>query len=156
LLSRVPEERPTGAVMLRRLGMDAKDIAERPCLTTASHIRAVLLAGRELELAQLDQALQVALDSRAATAGLLRGESGIGKTTLVQRFLDRARERIADLVVLKGQCYERETVPYQALDSLIDHLSSYWVQLPPSEAAMLVPREATLLSRLFPVLGRVP
>ena len=42
------------------------------------------------------------------------------------------------------------------IDPLIDQLSRAWIQLPEEEALALLPRFATLLPRLFPVLGRVP
>jgi len=57
--------------------------------------------------------------------------------------------------VLTGRCYERESMPYKALDSLIDALSSYLVQLPPSDAAQLIPRHVMALAKVFPVLRRV-
>ncbi len=151
LIEREPAERPTGAVVLRRLGLEVRD--QRPATGTFSV--AVTLSGRELELAQLELGLQTVLNFQAATM-LVRGASGIGKSTLVQSFLDRARDLHPSLVVLQGRCYERETVPYQAMDSLIDHLSHHWVGLPSADARALLPREATLLPRLFPVLGRVP
>ncbi len=58
-------------------------------------------------------------------------------------------------MVLEGRCYEREAVAYKAMDNLVDHLSQYWRQLAPAEAAQILPGEAALLPRLFPVLGRV-
>src|SRR5262249_33171343 len=36
-----------------------------------------------------------------------------------------------------------------------DHLSRVWEQLPPTEAALLAPRDAALIGQLFPVLRRV-
>ncbi len=155
LLRRAPEDRPTGAVILRRLGVDTAETDAPTHTATHSGTRAAPFAGRDLELARLLQGLEDLAKMRA-TAIQLRGASGIGKSTLIRRFLDRAHSIHADLVVLQGRCYERESVPYQAMDSLIDDLSHYWIQLSPTEGMALLPREAALLPRLFPVLGRVP
>jgi serine/threonine protein kinase len=150
LMKRAPEERPSGAQILRRLGVETRKSRSSSEKTRSAHF-----AGREDELGRLKARLH-AMARGEAVAMLVRGPSGIGKTSLCQRFLDLARSEHPDLVVLQGRCYERESVPYQAMDSLIDHLSQYWLGLSPKDAAALLPREAALLSRLFPVLGRVP
>lgn len=84
----------------------------------------------------------------------IHGPSGIGKTALVQHFLDPLADR-DDVVVLRGRCYEHESVPYKALDGIIDSLSAYLSSLPPFRTAELIPREIGALARAFPVMLRV-
>src|SRR2546422_5971026 len=74
------------------------------------------------------------------------------KTALVEHFLEGVRgdPRAA---VLAGRCYERETVPYKALDSLIASLARYLRHLGHNADALL-PRDVRPLVRLFPVLQR--
>ena len=63
--------------------------------------------------------------ARAAPASVyVHGPSGIGKSALVRRFLDQLSAS-GDVVVLRGRCYEQESVPYKALDGVIDSLSHY-------------------------------
>jgi tetratricopeptide (TPR) repeat protein len=111
------------------------------------------LVGRERELDVLRGAYASAAAGRATVAHVA-GESGVGKSTLCAAFLQELRET-QPAVVLRGRCYERESVPYKAFDRLVDELSRYLQQLPAVEAAGLMPRAIAALSRVFPVLERV-
>ncbi|HEX9105368.1 MAG TPA: AAA family ATPase, partial [Polyangia bacterium] len=150
LLARAPGERPGAAEVLPRLG-----VQRGPSVPLLSRSRDHALAGRADELAALESCFDVLARGRAACT-VVRGASGIGKSALVRRFLEHAQQRLPRPVVLGGRCYEREAVPYKAMDSLIDRLSTHWLSLPPAEARALVPDDGALLPTLFPVLARVP
>ena len=49
----------------------------------------------------------------------VHGRSGVGKSSLIQRFLEGLFER-GEAVILAGRCYEQESVAYKAVDTLID------------------------------------
>jgi len=153
LLRREEKERPSGAEILQRLRGGER--ARRPSIVRgATSSRAVPFIGRERHLAALHEAFGRTKEGRVATI-LVRGRSGMGKSTLVRRFLTELEERDSSCIVLSGRCYERESMPYKALDSLIDALSQYLRGLPPHEAEALLPHDVLALARLFPVLKRV-
>jgi hypothetical protein len=148
LLAVRPEERPTGAALARRLGLGPAPDTERPA-------RGQALVGRRRELEALAAA---ARDARAQPVFVhVHGPPGIGKTALVRRFLSTLSEAPSapDTVVLEGRCYQRESVPYKALDPIVDALGRYLKRLPHLEAAGLLPRDSRALLRLFPTLGQL-
>ncbi|MEZ4453856.1 MAG: AAA family ATPase [Nannocystaceae bacterium] len=147
LLERDPARRLGGVGLLARLD----DAAAPP---TADLRRAPHFVGRDELLRQLHAAYQASARGEPVSV-YVHGPSGIGKTALIDRFIDELRAA-GDVVVLEGRCYERESVPYKAFDSLIDDLSTYLRGLPGAEAAALLPRDIHALVRVFPVLERVP
>ncbi|QEH36217.1 Serine/threonine-protein kinase PknB [Aquisphaera giovannonii] len=159
LLRRRPEERPSAAEVVRRLaGIAAAprpeagggDAAPDPPPVPA----APALVGRDRHRRALDSALEDRRNGRPV-AVYLHGSSGSGKTALLQSFLDDVNER-GGAVVLSGRCYERESVPYKAFDSVIDALGRHLGRLGPAEVAGLLPRDVGSLARVFPGLRRVP
>lgn len=143
LLQRDPSRRPNGAEILRRLRVEAPE---------EHHEHAFV--GRAHELAALEQLL--ASSRERPTMVVVSGESGLGKTALVQEFLARTLAASPDTLVLPSRCFERESVPYKAFDGAVDALSRALLQL--GDAAAALPDAATVaaLRRVFPVLRRVP
>ncbi|NUQ64353.1 MAG: serine/threonine-protein kinase PknK, partial [Pirellulales bacterium] len=82
------------------------------------------------------------------TSALVHGPPGIGKTALVEHFLARI-EQEGDVLVLRGRCYERESVPYQALDSIVDDLAELLAAWPQADVL-------SLLFEVVPKRGQVP
>jgi eukaryotic-like serine/threonine-protein kinase len=154
LLRRDPHARPSAAEVLRRLGQARNQVqAQRATLRTST--RVAPLVGREEHLAALLQAYSTTKQQARAVTVLVTGNSGMGKSALVRRFLADLPQRDSDAVILVGRCYESESVPYKALDMLIDALSRYLKSLPNGEAEALMPRDVMALARLFPVLRQV-
>ena len=152
LLLRAPELRPSGPEILHRLGMRQ---SLRPVPTPAPVIDvATTIVGREAPLRALRDAFEVVRTGRSITV-LVGGPSGMGKSTIVQHFLDELVER-GEAVVLRGRAYERESVPYKGVDSVVDALSRYLMRLSDREDSLTLPHDVWALARLFPVLRRVP
>lgn len=83
------------------------------------------------------------------------GESGMGKTTLVEHFLSLLQAEDPSMVVLRGACRPRESIRYRAMDELVDGLSHFLHQLPETTRQQILPCNSDSLRRLFPVLDRV-
>ena len=152
LLERDPTKRPDGAEVLRRLQPGSVQW-NRPAAAPPSRRQAGILLGRADHLAALSEAFLLTRQGKAALV-CVHGLSGAGKSALAQFFVDDLVEG-EKAIVLSGRCYEQESVPYKALDSLVDALSTYLGQLPRLEAEALLPRDVHSLARVFPVLRRV-
>jgi len=146
LLHREPQDRATGGEILRCLGVSEVHAA------TASRYVAPFI-GRKSELAALKQALSTAA-AGTPTVVRLHGPSGIGKSSLTRQFLDDVYEAETGLV-LEGRCYEQESVPYKALDTIVDAVSRHLRRLNDDDADSLIPHHVVALAQLFPVLRRV-
>ena len=136
LLARAPEERPSGAAVLARLGSARLE----PWLAPDAPSRTgELFVGRRTELALLDDSFRKVAAGKPTTV-LVHGPSGMGKSLLVRHFLEQLHDSAPNAVVLTGRCYERESVPYKALDSLVDSLSRYLSDLPRDAVERVLPR----------------
>jgi eukaryotic-like serine/threonine-protein kinase len=152
MLDPSPENRPTGAEILASLRSER---SETPAETEVPReIGAESFFGRTEQLETVNAAFAEMLKGQPNVV-LIEGPSGIGKSTLVRHFLAEVAQRLPQILVLTGRCHEFESVPYKGLDSLIDKLAQYLQRLPNARVQELLPREAFLLRKLFPVLGRV-
>ncbi len=142
LLRRDAAARPGEDEVLARLG------AATPSAPVAP---ATPFVGRAAELAQLDAAFR-RVRAGGCEAVLVEGESGLGKTALVRHFAWRLG---GDATVLAGRCHPRESVPYKALDGIIDAIAAHLGELDRRTVAVLLPPRVALLAQVFPVLRRV-
>ncbi|MBK8253804.1 MAG: AAA family ATPase [Polyangiaceae bacterium] len=150
LLQRRPEDRPTGAEVLRTLGGGQRDGVPRARATGVPR----RFVGRETQLKSLNEMLRVTQEGRPA-AVVLSGPSGIGKTALTQAFIRQIRKADQEALILTGRCYPRESVPYKAVDNVVDELSIHLQLMPNTRSAVLLPRGADALLRMFPVLRQI-
>lgn len=148
LLRTEPSERPDFAEIRRRL---------TPAAPPQSEVEPSggFFIGRHQEMETLSRTLTETRSGQARTV-LLHGESGVGKSAAMRRFADQAAERTAGLIVLAGRCYEHESVPFKAIDGLIDQLARTLKRWPRATVEALLPRRAAVLLTAFPVLGLVP
>ncbi len=75
-----------------------------------SYLQAARFVGREAELSRLKSALQQALDGKGS-AWLIGGESGVGKTRLLDEI--RTRALVNGALLLRGQAADGGGLPYQ-------------------------------------------
>jgi eukaryotic-like serine/threonine-protein kinase len=114
--------------------------------TRESFLQAARFIGREPEIEQLTKALHNALQG-TGNAWLIGGESGVGKTRLVEEM--RARALIAGAVVLQGQSVSEGRTSYQLWREPL-RLLVLLTELTPQEASTLktlVPDIAALIER---------
>ncbi|HZF48566.1 MAG TPA: AAA family ATPase [Polyangiaceae bacterium] len=143
-----PLDRPEGREILRRLGVtDAQALREVDA--EVPHF-----VGRRTELEALRAAFSAARKEAGVTV-FVHGESGVGKSALVRRFCELVAAEDVSAIVLSGRCYEREAVPYKAVDGVIDSLSRALGSLDAEDIAAILPADAGLLGVIFPVLRRI-
>ena len=156
LLSIDPAARPTRPDILKRLGGNLTRSESQPIgrdlVASMTPISRPMFVGREAELGALRAAL-VECDTGVPVNLLVEAPSGMGKSALCEHFIAGLDRR--DVVVLRGRCYERESVPYKGVDGVIDSVSRFMARLSDKQAAALLPFHISLLAEVFPVLRGV-
>jgi eukaryotic-like serine/threonine-protein kinase len=147
LLQIDPDLRPSARDVLRSLGA-----SRRPGPDAPRHGTAALLVGREGEKKALGEAFDAVRGGEAVTVHV-KGAGGMGKSALVRSFIDDLIAG-AQANVLCGRAYERESVPYKAVDGVVDAMSQLLVQLDEDESPLVPPHHTRALARMFPVLLR--
>ena len=151
LLRRNPKNRPRGRDVVRALTAGRSPFF---LPSPAKPTRETAFIGRELQLADLHDAFRRVLAGKGVSV-YVRGESGMGKSTLVQTFLDELKQQQQDVLVLQGRCYQRESVPYKALDGVVDSLTRRLASMSRERVQPLIPPNAPALARVFPVILQV-
>jgi eukaryotic-like serine/threonine-protein kinase len=152
LLAIDPRARATGRRVLARISSKATFQASHslPYVPASDSI----FVGRESELATLHEAL-ACVRGGEPLAVVVEGESGVGKTSLIQQFLSQLEGQDDPVLCLMGRCFERESLPYKAFDGVMDAVCEYLTGLPEAEGAALLRGTAAVISRAFPVLRRI-
>jgi tetratricopeptide (TPR) repeat protein len=150
LLSRDATLRPSGDEVVFTL--ENRALSDRPAARPGGQTPFV---GREAEIKALRASFDKARATGAAVTVIVEGESGVGKSVLVRR-VTKALQEEHGVLVLSGRCYEREDVPYKAIDGVIDALSHHLTSLSADLAQEILPATAFVLAYAFPVLRRVP
>jgi hypothetical protein len=154
LLAKDPLRRPGAAEVLARLHRDAG--GPPPRRLRRAHLAGPGLIGRTAELARLERTLPERARGRPWLS-VIRGESGAGKSALVQELVERISARGG--AVFQARCYEREQVPYKAFDAIVDALAVELVRdraLLEAADGEVSPADLQAMARVFPVLLEVP
>ena len=115
-----------------------------------SYLQASRFVGRDAEMNQLERALTLATEGHGSL-WLIGGESGIGKSRLVEEF--RISALISGAKVLIGQAVQHGSVPYQMWRDIVAHLA-LTANLSDTALAALQwvhPDIGTVLGRTIPV-----
>jgi tRNA A-37 threonylcarbamoyl transferase component Bud32 len=154
LLRRDPAARPSEAQILKRLYVELRK-DDRTYLTLPTHPKAEHFVGRTDGLDALEDALDGAM-AGATRLSFVTGGWGIGKTALVREVARLLAIDPRGPLCWSGRCHEREAIPWKTVDMLMDDASRFLARCPPELVASLLPEDAELVARTFPVLTRSP
>jgi hypothetical protein len=141
-LRKAPGDRPKDAATLRRHLLLAAGTPEtEPAPARDSYLTAARFTGREEELGHLCHALAEAREGRGS-AWLLGGESGAGKSRLLEEL--RGRALVEGVLAVRGQALAGGGTAFHVFRNVLDVLSLH---------VALSDLEASVLGALLPNLG---
>lgn len=115
--------------------------------------------GREDESLALQSAFDI-VQAGGFQAVHVSGVSGSGKSALVEHFFEKMNEDVKTTatraLLLRGRCYERETVPFKALDAIIDALVTQLKREDDFEVSFVMPQGLSALTQIFHSLTLLP
>ena len=142
-LSIEPDRRPTASELVELFGHAADEPRSEPSASVG-------YIGRAGELSEL-----LIHYEAAKTAGprlvLVEGESGIGKTALIDRLLEVLRARESGSHLFHGRCHAFEHARYKAFDDIAMQLSRACRERAPPSVPL--PKSVDLLPQLLPGFG---
>lgn len=147
LLAPSPEARPRAAEVFRRLGtpVSPEEFADGGRAEVPDQF-----VGRTRAVNSLSTVVEATIESGGTGLIEVTGRSGMGKTALCRHYLWNVRRRYTDARVLSAECHDDESVPFKALDGIVDRLVE-WFQHNPVGVPDLADETLRSLARLFPV-----
>ncbi len=150
LLAGSPIDRPSWREVITVLGTTGSGDCEVNENFSIKDRTAIPFVGRADVIEILATAMERVLGGTATVVHLC-GNSGSGKSRLVDQFI-RQGNVPPDANVLLGRCYEGESVPFKAIDVLIDELCRRLSAMPVSDVEAMIPRQIGELARIFPAM----
>ena len=150
LLERVPERRPGYDEIVASL----ERVRVAPPRAPMRAVFPEVFVGRGPQIVQIHEAIERASAASRVCFVNVRGPSGIGKSALLDRVVSQLEMDSGNLV-LRGRCFENESVPFKAVDQLVDALGEVLACFSPERRAGFCPRALAALARLFPSLERL-
>ncbi len=144
-LHRDPLQRPPAGEILEVFGSNL--VQARGDIR--AHARPVELIGRGRELRALVRHVTARMTEDSGVV-LLHGSPGIGKSVVADQLLDEVR-RNTDALILGGRCRGWESLPFNAIDAIVDSIARA-ARAEPSPAIDRVLSQSMSMTRLFPTL----
>ncbi len=153
LLEANPKHRAGRRAILDWIDQDHLLDASSPDLAGEDETDVNIFIGRSRELSSLRHAFDALPISEGPLVVFVQGETGIGKSALVENFVDTL-DASDPPTVLRGRVLEEEVVPYKSVDGIIDALGEQFLELGYERVKPLLPEHFNIVADVFPVLRR--